>query len=105
MLRRLMRDRALLIGTVIITLLVLVAVFAAPLSTFPEHVTGFDPAHRLRPPGGTVRLRPAPPAAAAGRDVLARHRPHGRRHLLAAAVRRAAHHPDRGRRHHGRGAD
>ena len=56
MLRRLMRDRALLIGTVIITLLVLVAVFAAPLSTFPEHVTGFDPAHRLRPPGETFWL-------------------------------------------------
>jgi peptide/nickel transport system permease protein len=56
MLRRLMRDRALLIGTVIVALLVLVAVFAAPLSTFPEHVTGFDPAHRLRPPGETFWL-------------------------------------------------
>ena len=61
MLRRLMRDRALLVGTVIVAALVLVAVFAAPLSNFPEHVSGFDPAHRLRPPGeifwlGTDRM-------------------------------------------------
>jgi peptide/nickel transport system permease protein len=50
MLRRLFRDRALLVGTVIIAALVLAAVFAAPLSTFPEHVSGFDPAHRLKAP-------------------------------------------------------
>jgi len=56
MLRRLMRDHALLVGTVIIALLVLVAVFAAPLSTFPEHVTAFDPAQRLKPPGATFWL-------------------------------------------------
>jgi peptide/nickel transport system permease protein len=54
--RRLLRDRALLIGTVIVAVLVLVAVFAAPLSTFPEHVTGFDPAQRLKPPGETFWL-------------------------------------------------
>lgn len=59
--RRLFRDRALLIGTVIISILVLVAVFAGPLATFPEHVTGFEPSHRLKPPGwqfllGTDRM-------------------------------------------------
>lgn len=59
--RRLFRDRALLIGTVIISILVLVAVFAGPLATFPDHVTGFDPSHRLKPPGwqfllGTDRM-------------------------------------------------
>jgi peptide/nickel transport system permease protein len=56
MLRRLFRDRALLVGTVIIAALVLAAVFAAPLSTFPEHVTGFDPAHRLKSPDETFWL-------------------------------------------------
>ncbi len=59
--RRLFRDRALLIGTVIISILVLVAVFAGPLATFPDHVTGFDPNHRLKAPGwqfllGTDRM-------------------------------------------------
>jgi len=54
--RRLLRDRALLVGTVIIALLVLVAVFATPLSTFPEHVTAFDPAQRLKPPGAIFWL-------------------------------------------------
>jgi len=59
--RRLFRDRALLIGTIIISILVLVAVFAGPLATFPDHVTGFDPSHRLKPPGwqfllGTDRM-------------------------------------------------
>ncbi len=61
MLRRLFRDRALLVGTVIISTLVLVAIFATPLSTFPDHVSTFDPAHRLSPPGwpfllGTDRM-------------------------------------------------
>jgi peptide/nickel transport system permease protein len=46
----------LLVGTVIIALLVLVAVFATPLSTFPEHVTAFDPAQRLKPPGAIFWL-------------------------------------------------
>ena len=54
--RRLLRDRALLVGVVIVTLLVLAAVFATPLSTFPEHVRGFDPTHRLKPPDGTFYL-------------------------------------------------
>ncbi len=56
MLRRLSRDRALLTGLVIVTLLVLAAIFAAPLSNFPGHVTGFDPSQRLRPPGETYWL-------------------------------------------------
>ncbi|MCW3474063.1 ABC transporter permease [Limobrevibacterium gyesilva] len=60
-LRRMLRDRALLTGLVIVTLLVLAAVFASPLSTFPEHVTSFDPSQRLKPPGerfwlGTDRM-------------------------------------------------
>lgn len=59
--RRLFRDRALLVGFTIISCLVLVAVFAGPLSTYPDHVTGFDPTHRLSPPGwqfllGTDRM-------------------------------------------------
>ncbi len=53
---RLFRDRALLAGFILITLLVLAAIFATPLSTFPDHVTGFDPAHRLKPPGATFWL-------------------------------------------------
>ncbi len=53
---RLFRDRALLAGFILITLLVLAAIFAPPLSTFPDHVTGFDPAHRLKPPGATFWL-------------------------------------------------
>jgi peptide/nickel transport system permease protein len=61
MLRRLLRDRALLLGTGIISLLVLVAVFATPLSTFPEHVSSFNPSDRLLPPSwrfllGTDRM-------------------------------------------------
>ncbi len=55
-LRRLLRDRALVAGVVIVSLLVLAAVFATPLSTFPGHVTGFNPEFRLRPPGETFFL-------------------------------------------------
>lgn len=55
-LRRLARDRALVLGLVLISLLVLAAVFAAPLANFPGHVTGFDPSQRLRPPGATYWL-------------------------------------------------
>jgi peptide/nickel transport system permease protein len=54
--RRLARDRALVCGAAIIALLVLAAVFAHPLSTHPGDVTGFNPAHRLEPPGGTFWL-------------------------------------------------
>jgi len=53
---RLFRDRALLAGFVLISLLVLAAIFATPLSNFPDHVSGFDPAHRLKPPGATFWL-------------------------------------------------
>ena len=55
-LRRLLRDRALVAGVVIVALLVLAAVFATPLANFPDHVAGFDPAFRLRPPGETFWL-------------------------------------------------
>jgi hypothetical protein len=46
-LRRILRDRALVAGLVIVLLLVLAAVFATPLANFPGHVTGFDPSQRL----------------------------------------------------------
>ena len=60
-LTRLLRDRALVTGLVIVSLLVLAAVFATPLSNYPGHVTGFDPTFRLKPPGevfwlGTDRM-------------------------------------------------
>ena len=60
-LRRLARDRALVTGMVIVSALVLAAIFATPLANFPSHVTGFDPAFRLKPPGevfwlGTDRM-------------------------------------------------
>jgi peptide/nickel transport system permease protein len=55
-LRRLARDRALVIGATIIVLLVLAAIFATPLATFPGDLTGFDPSQRLRPPGETYWL-------------------------------------------------
>jgi len=60
-LRRLARDQALVIGVVIVTLLVLAAIFAAPLATFPGDLTSFDPSKRLKPPGeiywlGTDRM-------------------------------------------------
>jgi peptide/nickel transport system permease protein len=56
LLRRLLRDRALLVGLIIISALVLAAVFATPLSTFPEHVRAFDPAQRLKPPSEVFLL-------------------------------------------------
>ncbi len=49
-LRRLLRDRALLSGAVIISLLLLAAIFAGPLATFPGAVTAVDPTHRLHAP-------------------------------------------------------
>ncbi len=52
-LRRLIRDRSALLGLIIIAVLVLVAIFAYPLSTFPQDVTNYDPPRRLLPPGGT----------------------------------------------------
>ena len=52
---------AAMLGLIIITALLLVAVFAWPLSTFPRDVTNYDPPHRLLPPGsiywfGTDRM-------------------------------------------------
>ena len=55
-LKRLLRDRALVTGVTIVTLLILAAIFATPLANFPGHVTGFDPVFRLRPPGETFWL-------------------------------------------------
>ena len=56
MLRRMLRDRALAAGLLIVSLLVLAAVFAGLLATFPEHISGFDPAARLQPPGAVFYL-------------------------------------------------
>jgi peptide/nickel transport system permease protein len=55
-LRRLIRDRSALLGLIIVALLVLAAVFAWPLATFPQDVTNYDPPHRLMPPGSTYWL-------------------------------------------------
>ena len=60
-LRRLVHDRSALLGLIIVVLLVLVAVFAWPLATFPHDVTDYDPPHRLLPPStvywfGTDRM-------------------------------------------------
>jgi peptide/nickel transport system permease protein len=54
--RKLVRDRAALIGTVIISLLVLCAVFAPILAPFPNDVFDFHTANRLRPPDGVHLL-------------------------------------------------
>ena len=50
-LRKLMEDRAALLGLVLILLLVLAAVLAPLLSTHPGDVTEFHTAQRLSPPG------------------------------------------------------
>ena len=50
---RLIRDRSALLGLIVIAVLVLAAVFAYPLATFPQDVTNYDPPHRLLPPSGT----------------------------------------------------
>jgi peptide/nickel transport system permease protein len=60
-LRRLARDRAALIGLILILLLVLAAVFAPVLATHPDDVFELHPAKRLRAPGaehwlGTDRM-------------------------------------------------
>jgi peptide/nickel transport system permease protein len=54
--RRLLRDRSTVFGLIILTLLVLAAVFAYPLSTFPQDVSNYDPPHRLLPPSSTYWL-------------------------------------------------
>ncbi len=54
--RRLLRDRALLIGLIIVGTLVLAAILANQLATFPGAISGVDPAHRLLPPDATYWL-------------------------------------------------
>jgi peptide/nickel transport system permease protein len=55
-LRKLMEDRLALLGLIIIVALVFCAVFAPWLSTFPDAVFEFNPAHRLRPPSSAYLL-------------------------------------------------
>jgi peptide/nickel transport system permease protein len=52
-LRRLLRDRSALLGLVIIAILLLAAVFASLLATFPQDVSTYHVANRLLPPGTT----------------------------------------------------
>jgi peptide/nickel transport system permease protein len=54
--RRLARDRAAMLGLAIVVLLVLAAIFAPWLATFPDDVWQLNPARRLRPPDGTYLL-------------------------------------------------
>jgi peptide/nickel transport system permease protein len=56
LLRRLLRDRSALLGLVIISILLLAAVFAYPLATFPRDVSTYHVANRLLPPGPTFWL-------------------------------------------------
>lgn len=51
-LRKLFEDRLALLGLLIVLALIVCALFAPWLATHPEAVTEFNPAHRLRPPGG-----------------------------------------------------
>ena len=53
MLRRLLRDRSAALGLAIIILLVLAAIFAHPLATFPRDITQYHPPQRLLPPSAT----------------------------------------------------
>jgi peptide/nickel transport system permease protein len=53
LLRRLLRDRSAVLGLVIITVLVLAALLAHPLATFPQDVTTYHLSNRLLPPGAT----------------------------------------------------
>ena len=53
LLRRLAADKTALLGAILIGLLVLVAIFAPWLATYPGDVTDFHPANRLKPPSGT----------------------------------------------------
>jgi peptide/nickel transport system permease protein len=55
-LRKLAEDRLALVGLLIVLLLIASALFAPWLATHPEAVTEFNPAHRLRPPGGEYLL-------------------------------------------------
>jgi peptide/nickel transport system permease protein len=53
LLRRLLRDRSAVLGLVIITALLLAALFAYPLATFPQDVSTYHLPNRLLPPGTT----------------------------------------------------
>jgi peptide/nickel transport system permease protein len=55
-LRKLAEDRLALVGLLIVLLLIASALFAPWLATHPDAVTEFNPAHRLRPPGGEYLL-------------------------------------------------
>jgi peptide/nickel transport system permease protein len=60
-LHRLLRDRSAMLGLAIIVALVLAALFATPLATFPQDVSTYHPPNRLLPPGarfwfGTDRM-------------------------------------------------
>jgi peptide/nickel transport system permease protein len=50
-LRRLLRDRTAVLGCLMLTALIVAAIFAYPLATHPQDLTSFDPSHRLRAPG------------------------------------------------------
>lgn len=53
LLRRLAADKTALLGAVLILLLVLVALLAPWLATYPGDITDFHPAQRLKPPSST----------------------------------------------------
>lgn len=53
LLRRLAADKTALLGAILIVLLILVAIFAPWLATYPGDVADFHPANRLKPPSGT----------------------------------------------------
>jgi peptide/nickel transport system permease protein len=53
LLRKLIEDRVALFGAILISLLILTAIFAPLLATFPEDVAEFHPPNRLLPPGGS----------------------------------------------------
>ncbi|MBM3522144.1 MAG: D,D-dipeptide ABC transporter permease, partial [Alphaproteobacteria bacterium] len=48
--RRFLRDRAALLGTIIIALLIVCAIFAPWLSPHPNDIYDFHTANRLKPP-------------------------------------------------------
>ena len=54
--RKLLEDRLAVLGLVIVTALIVCAIFAPWLSTHPESVFEIDPVHRLRPPSAEYLL-------------------------------------------------
>ena len=55
-LRKLWADRLARIGLIIISALIICAIFAPWLATFPEHVYSFEPSERLKPPDATYLM-------------------------------------------------